>query len=169
MKTELLTLLATKLRENAANPKGMQFDISAWYKQGFNAENPISCGTTGCAMGLAALLPEFQALGLKPEICPDIKDQLADGQIAAIDVVYEHDGKTASGGVYAAMNLFEISYPVSESLFMPDDYEYSGAHLRGAAGELEVATRIEFLVDHGEADFLTKYSRHAAEAYDSDD
>lgn len=67
MQIERLKLLAQKLREDAANPNGIKFEIGVWYGD-VDGAKPVSCGTTACAMGLAALSPEFQAMGLKPQI-----------------------------------------------------------------------------------------------------
>lgn len=44
---------------------------------------------------------------------------------------------------------------MASSLFTPDDYP---DHLQSkAAGELEVADRITFLIDYGEDSFIKKY------------
>jgi hypothetical protein len=64
MRTELLLLLATRLEQiteagDRVGPIG--FDMRAWIN--FKDREHI-CGTTACAMGHAALMPEFQAEGL---------------------------------------------------------------------------------------------------------
>lgn len=175
MKKELLLLLASKLRENAANPTGMKFSIHAWYRHGIDSENPISCNTTGCAMGLAALLPEFQALGLKPVSyktgAPQrIWDAYPKNEDYTDVELTMPDGRT-HWGTDAASVLFDVGSAVADSLFMPDDYERTGAPTRGAAGELEVAKRLEYLAANGEDAFLTKYhiSDDDEPVYDTDD
>lgn len=145
MNTERLLLLATKLRENAANPVGAKFDIRDWYGS-FDKNKPISCGTTACAMGLAALLPEFQAMGLKYETVENTNNEIV--PIAVSFAGHE--------GLSAAESLFDISYSLADSLFTPRDYP-SGKR-RGAEGELEVAERLEYLAANDEEAFLKKYA-----------
>jgi hypothetical protein len=64
MRTDLLLLLATRLEQIAeagdrVGPIG--FDMRDWID--FEDREHV-CGTTACAMGHAALMPEFQAEGL---------------------------------------------------------------------------------------------------------
>lgn len=123
--TERLLFLADALEADAANENGMRFDLGCWLmaQEHFTDEElpPRSCGTIGCAMGLACLLPEFQALGLKvrPSGAPWYRDKS------------EFD---------AAASFFDIPRGDATFLFSGDRYE--DLPTREAAGELAVANRI---------------------------
>jgi hypothetical protein len=56
MRADLLNLLADYL-ENLP-PEAPEFDMGSWGSH-------HACGTSACAIGHAALMPEFQALGLR--------------------------------------------------------------------------------------------------------
>jgi hypothetical protein len=63
MKKSRLLKLADLLDENAANKKGVKFYYYAW---GWvkNLKKPMSCKTTACALGLAAISGRFKRVGL---------------------------------------------------------------------------------------------------------
>lgn len=42
-----------------------RFDYSIWVGEDWQGAQDLSCGTTGCALGWAAAMPEFQKLGVK--------------------------------------------------------------------------------------------------------
>lgn len=42
-----------------------RFDLSSWVGEDWGGKQDLSCGTTACAMGWAATMPEFRELGLK--------------------------------------------------------------------------------------------------------
>lgn len=58
-----LLKLAGLLEADAANRKGIMFDMSTWGRIS-DAKNPVSCNTTACAMGLAAISGKFKRAGL---------------------------------------------------------------------------------------------------------
>lgn len=72
-----LSRLAKLLRQDAANPEGVKFDLGTWgfennpvslyeLKDEYNSYIPkVSCGTTACAIGLAVVSGIFAKDGLK--------------------------------------------------------------------------------------------------------
>lgn len=45
--------------------EGKQFNFRHWVGRSWMGDQTLSCGTTACAFGWAAAMPEFQALGLR--------------------------------------------------------------------------------------------------------
>lgn len=131
---------------NANNPTGMKFDLHDWGRSYYFDEDGsyvngppvgINCGTTGCAMGLFALSGEFEADGLmKPQI-----------NATAIRVSYSNPANhdDCGGGFNAAAKLFGITYDEVIYLFDPSSY---GGNTVGAEAELEVARRMQVMVDN---------------------
>lgn len=161
MHAERLTRLADLLRRDAANEKGVQFDLGTWSQPAkdtllgqlvgymsrvwLNAEPPpVDCGTTACALGLAAISGEFKEEGLDCEFVPywgfdDKQHARAHSEPPLGYHMYPRcKGHT---GFEAASALFDISDDDASYLFDPDCY--SGDTPVGAQGELFVANRIE--------------------------
>src|SRR5580704_5650057 len=63
MNKRRLLKLADLLEADAKNKKGIQFDYHHWGSVG-NREEPLSCGTSACALGLAAISGAFTRAGL---------------------------------------------------------------------------------------------------------
>lgn len=131
---ERLLFLADALEKDAADPKGMMFDLTDWligpgrpiWKLGLG-EKPQpqrSCGTVGCAVGLAMLLPEFEAEGLTYVNC---KPNFAG---------YTHWA--------AVQEFFQLDESHAHWLF--SSVSYLGQPVTGSRAELEVAKRIRQLV-----------------------
>lgn len=124
-------LLAEELEKNAANPRGMKFDLSTWFGDKENMSMAPDCGTVGCAVGLACLMPEFKKEGLTVEfgtfaMCPRYRKQ---------------------SGWDAVEAFFGLNYDDSEHLFSVDAYE--DGPTTGAEAELRVAKRLrKYNVDH---------------------
>lgn len=132
---ERLEFLAGALERNAANPQGMRFSLTTWlmkWLEGKPESVPsMDCGTVGCAVGLAMLLPEFQAEGLAMHPMSFGDDRW----------VPEYFGYHRFSAVTAFFNLTDTE---AEYLFHVTSYP-SGKR-RGVEGELAVAARIrEFL------------------------
>jgi hypothetical protein len=91
----------------------------------------ISCGTSGCAMGLAVLSGAFEDAGL-------LNASVGRGAILP---------KMPSGrtGFEAAVELFDIPY--SEVLYLFDPETYPDDKITGAEAERYVAQRIRDLVE----------------------
>lgn len=132
---ERLEFLAGALERNAANPQGMRFSLSTWlmkWVEGQPESVPsMDCGTVGCAIGLAMLLPEFQAEGL----------EMAPMCFGYDRWVPNYCGYTRFSAVTA---FFSIRHMEAEYLFHVAGYPRGKQ--RGVDGELAVAARIrEFL------------------------
>ena len=127
MHGDRLLRLARLLREDAANPKGVKFDMGTWGKAGVLRTPGVSCGTAACAMGLAALSGEFAAEGLKAKIEGFWRPH-----------VFPTMPGFARSGYWAAMDLFDIGYNDAAFLFSPD-----GWNDRRAVAEVAVSERIE--------------------------
>jgi hypothetical protein len=128
MNKRRLLKLADLLEKDAKNKKGIFFDLSVWGWVG-NEEEPLSCGTTACAMGLAAISGAFKRQGLR---C-----RFDEGGGIRIGFGRRWDA------LLAARRLFGITDSEARQLFL-----YSGdiAKIRGAAGERAVARRIRDFV-----------------------
>lgn len=143
-----LAYLAIKLVENAMNPKGAKFDLNRWYR-GINKKKPISCGTTACAFGFAALLPAFKKQGLFIHASsPAIQ---VSKKVAERDFIHcsRYEGKYVLTGVNAAAYFFNIPNRDAQNLFLSE--AYVGLPISGAAGEMAVATKIVALLNRPEA------------------
>jgi hypothetical protein len=122
-KTALEDLLTSAYRLNvlanflAYEVKKRKFHLDKWVdRTDHNFETPREvikslqkkgCGTTACAVGWAATIPEFRELGLNL--------RFADW---GIDVTY----KDFDGGSTAAMAFFKLSIEEVDELFMPSAY-----------------------------------------------
>lgn len=127
MNKRKLLKLADLLEKDAANPKGVKFDIRTWGSS--NKEPNVSCGTAACAMGLAALSGAFRGLKAKPAYC-----------FWEPDTNYITPWFDDHEGMDAASALFDIRYEEAEWLFDPTSY--SASRQTGKRGELAVAKRI---------------------------
>lgn len=127
MNKRRLLKLAGLLEANAKNKKGVRFNLTTW---GFveDEEQPISCGTTACAMGLAAVSGAFARQGLKCRI-----------RYGGIDIGFGRRWDP----MIAARRLFEIDDHEASRLFISTG---GLCAITGAAGELAVAKRIRDFV-----------------------
>jgi hypothetical protein len=131
MNKRRLLKLADLLEEDAANKKGIKFDLGLWgASDEDDAPVSVSCGTTACAMGLAVVSGAFKRAGLTnyygdsgDRICP----------------VFE-----GYDGFEAAQRLFKISQ--DQSFFLFDQSQYPIGSTSGARGERYVAKRIRDFV-----------------------
>lgn len=123
-----LLKLAGLLEADAKNKKGISFDLSLWGVA--DSENPKSCGTRACAMGLAVVSGAFKAAGLR-----NFEGSDSNHLTPAIGSVW---------GIEAAAILFSIHKDEAEFLFYDDNYVDDPT--KGAAGERAVAKRIRQFV-----------------------
>jgi hypothetical protein len=121
-----LKKLANLLRKDAVNPEGIQFDMHDWGAVS-NPRKPMSCGTTACAMGLAAISKTFKGLDYDP--------QSADFYWKGAPIY----------GIDAAMHLFGLTYNQAVTLFSGGGMKRS----TGGEAEKEEARRIEYLLETG--------------------
>lgn len=147
MNVERLQRMITLLERDAANPKGVKFDLGRWaapvgriaYADLATAAPKVSCDTTACAMGLAAISGEFKAEGMSFSF-----QQMFDGNYQLIPTFEEHEG------FGAAVEFFGIKY--GEATFLFDPENYTKQCRQGAKAELVVADRIKSLIAMGYAD-----------------
>jgi hypothetical protein len=115
MNVELLNLLADRLEK--LPPEGPGFNMCSWG----NRPSYHACDTTACAMGHAALMPEFQELGLSAQDSDGNKLLTAEQfnkvvlSEAEVIICFNDEG----GGYPAAQNLFGITDVAALYLFGP--------------------------------------------------
>lgn len=102
-----LLKLADLLEANAGNKTGAKFDMST-FGDVTDADNPISCGTTVCAMGLAALSGAFKRTGLTAKVDRE--------HLPCFNVNFYWKGRETSPFV-AAQRTFEITREDAKALF----------------------------------------------------
>lgn len=145
MKKDLLLQGAALLEANAANPTGMKFDLS-WWGNAMNEDGvlSVSCGTTGCAMGLFALSGAFEKHGL---LDPNKDNPIEAKQTFSLLPIYVNpDTGQYRSGFNAAVELFGISSGAANYLFNSDAYG-DDVPTTGADGELAVMNRIRAFVE----------------------
>lgn len=125
-----LLKLADLLEADAKNPNGVKFDLGTW---GWSTTKPdVSCNTTACAMGVAALSGAFEYDGLTYFT--------RENGHSGILIEVECQGRR---GTAAAARLFRITRRAADWLFLEDWYDDSTT---GADGEFAVAKRIRDFV-----------------------
>lgn len=136
MNKRRLLKLADLLEADAKRKRGVQFDLGTWGE--FDSGEPaVSCNTTACAMGLAALSGAFarQGLGYRTR-----KPYGPDEEGGSIDITF----KGAGDDMKATVALFGIHYAEAAWLFTPDAYD---DETTGAKAERMVAKRIRDFVN----------------------
>lgn len=134
MNKKRLLRLADLLEADAKNKKGVKFDLGTWGRS-TDEDVPaiVSCGTTACAMGLAAISGRFKRAGLF--------NKYGDGSWSILPAM-----KSGALGLDAAVELFDIRTRDAEFLFLEN--EYPRGKTEGAIGERFVAKRIrKFVAD----------------------
>jgi hypothetical protein len=129
MNKRRLLKLADLLERDARDKNGISFDMGTWGIVS-NKDDPISCDTRACAMGLAAVSGAFKRAGLSYRV--------------------QHNGKiimklgNMQRPLRVAARLFKISEYQAHELFARSwDLSYCGF---GSAAEREVAQRIRKFV-----------------------
>lgn len=147
MHVSRLERLAKLLEQDAANPKGVQFNISQWAGPAWGDEHEgafptkkikVDCGTMACGMGLAALSGEFKKDGLTYTLIGST------GSYMLCPTFMDNERSFPEEGFDAAEALFEIARGHVEYLFDADYYPEE-MH-KGAKGELYMAKRIRALI-----------------------
>ena len=138
-----LLKLAALLLADAKNKKGIKFDIGTVVRVAdpTKEEIPLDCGTTACAMGLAAISGVFKKQGLTAKFAKKDPNNLGD---PSPSVWCAWNGRLRDYD-RVAISLFGITQNQANYLFSP--WTYPVNMKRGAAGEKEVVRRIHRIVE----------------------
>lgn len=131
MNKRRLLKLADLLEADAKNKKGIRFNMGNWGYVSDKTE-PLSCGTSACAMGLAGLSGAFKRAGLETSTMNGgVRFQWRGAPMNGFDV---------------AVHLFDIHIDDADILFSPTGTE--GRNV-GAAAERAKAQQIRKFVKTG--------------------
>lgn len=136
MNKHRLLKLADLLEADAKNRKGIKFDLNVVGMATYDDDNKtakLDCGTSACAMGLAAISGAFKSAGLSYKI--------TDGWFNNINCTINGRARMYDS---AAKKIFGITSREADFLFTPS--EYGDCPITGAAGERYVAKRIRDFV-----------------------
>ncbi len=137
-----LLKLADLLEADAKDRNGIKFDYRNWgTTDGLERKvkhAPVSCHTSACAMGLAALSGKFKRFGLDHQV---ETEQEYDGTFWG-DIQFLWKGRRIDG-VTAARRLFGISFSDAHYLFVGG---LGNVESRGAKAERAVAKIIRSFV-----------------------
>ena len=155
-----LLKLARLLREDAANLKGVKFDLGYLVDLPSDPDVPLwSCGTTACAVGLAAVSGAFKAQGLRLDTSR-MGNVYIEGEEEAYGVGAAR-WSCEKTWIDAAQTLFGLSRAEVAYLFTDDPYVVEGKKTYGAKGERNVAKRIEGVAERGfPADVQDRWERN---------
>jgi hypothetical protein len=155
MNKERLELVAKKLE--SLPPE--RFNYSSWIGKNWEGAQDLSCGTTACALGWAATIPELQEAGLRIVAARDEVYDLSYPYVALStrrQVVPMYEANHES--VVAAMWVFELTEDEVSFLFMPEspqaheEHEEAEEHctaLVDTATATEVAAHIRKFIEAG--------------------
>lgn len=148
MNKRRLLKLADLLEADASNRKGLKFDLGVVAEPSdLKSKAPaVDCGTTACAMGLAAVSKVFKRAGLGFKV-GEFKDSDDESGWRATWYLKMTMHGTTCGYDDAAVALFDISETEANFLFNPGSYDDPTP--KGAKGERFVARRIRKFVDKG--------------------
>jgi hypothetical protein len=135
MNKKRLLKLAYLLEADAKKKKGIRFDLASW---GYVSDDamPLSCGTTACAAGLAAVSGAFKRSGLSYRLDGCAIKITLNGQC--------RDRGGWKGSFLSAIKFFDLSKDEGQFLFV--DRFYAGLPKSKAEGEIVVAQRIRDFV-----------------------
>lgn len=137
-----------------------RFDYASFVGDDWKGTQDLSCGTTACALGWAATIPEFRRAGLTIKAIPDI-----DGGFYADVCTKKH-----SGGFKAASEIFGLSNSDSSYLFAPDDEYPEKATPKQVAKKIRnfVKERAKMYAQHTQIENLTVRAEADEEYYPSE-
>lgn len=125
-----LLKLADLLEADAKNKKGIRFDLLSWGHVN-DPDEVLSCDTTACAMGLAAVSGVFRRQGLKCRIRKGV-----------INIGFGRSWDAMK----ATQRIFQITRDDTHDLFIT---AWNLPAISGAEGERAVAKRIrDFVAAH---------------------
>lgn len=146
MNKRRLLKLADLLEADASNRKGLKFDLGVVAEPSdLKSKAPaVDCGTTACAMGLAAVSKVFKRAGLGFKVGQYDEAEVDFGSTGTWYLKVTMHGEIC-GYDDAAVALFDISVTEADFLFNPSSYVAPTP--RGAKGERIVARRIRKFVE----------------------
>jgi hypothetical protein len=141
MNKRRLLKLADLLEADAKNRRGVKFDLGVVgnAEKVENGKVSLDCGTTACAMGLAAISGAFKRAGLGYKIT-----DVGYGFGASFYIGTTVNGRKCDYDD-AAIEIFDLTYDQANFLFTPGWYP-PGMNLMGGKAERFVAKRIRDLV-----------------------
>lgn len=150
MNKELLELVCKKLDSLPEH----RFDYGLWVGPNWGGAQDLSCGTTACALGWAATIPELQKAGLCLRLS---KTDGAERQFGYVGLVGQRQAlsyETNGASVVAAESVFELDEDEVKYLFMPcnaphDDDGDSCERPHDGATPKEVAAHIRAFIELG--------------------
>jgi hypothetical protein len=120
LRADRLAVLARHLEKLQKQPeaaRSRRFTIAAWGRREIGtAGSDANCATVACALGEAALLPQFNAEGLR--LIPATPAP----HVVSLLPVYR-EGHRGYFELEAAQRFFGLKRKQAEHLFMPDEYE----------------------------------------------
>lgn len=133
MNKRRLLKLADLLDENAKNKKGIRYNHGRWGTIA-NENEPVSCGTQACALGLAAISGAFRRNGLGYKVNDT-------GWVSfTID-------KAPHNPLYAANKIFDVDERLYDRIFVNPPRNTKGVLVEvGAQAEKAVARNIRKIV-----------------------
>lgn len=117
--------------ERAIEAKAVKFDLTTWGHNDREAVIEMSCGTTACLLGTAALSGEFKGAGMG--YCVRKYD---DGSGAEMDITFARGAPFQDGHMNTFANaawFFGITRDEAQFLFDPRWYPNIRHHGKGAA------------------------------------
>jgi hypothetical protein len=133
-----LLKLADLLKADARNKKGIKFDLRSWGRVA-SAAAPVSCGTTACAAGLAAISGVFKRQGLGYEY-------FGSGSIyITLHGACKEPDDSFDGSFISVREFFGLTNNEACWLFL-SSYYHPGLSTFGAEGERNVEKRIRNFV-----------------------
>lgn len=103
-----------------------RFDYSHWVGDDWQGARDLSCGTTGCALGWAATMPEFRRLGLRL-MCRKRWNGGLHGY-ADLEALGPLDarGSTTDRSLIAAASVFGLLATEARYVFLPEHSDCGG-------------------------------------------
>lgn len=158
MNKEKLLKLAALLRADADKPDGIKFDLGFWgitydpdddeVEANLDTSKVLTCHTTACAIGLAAISGAFNEDGLGFFINKG-------------DIEFTLHG-TKIDGIDAAIKVFDLTYDQASYLFVDDAWL---DQTQEASGERQVAERIKRFVKENGIIYRVDYDDNGKRIY----
>lgn len=122
-----------------------RFDYKSWVGSDWGGKSDLSCGTTACALGWAAAMPEFQALGVRL-----VKSQYSQYNNSMIKMENSDYFPGYAQIQEVGIEIFGLDRDEFEYLFVPrEDWDPHGTIKERTASAKQVAAKIREFVLSG--------------------